>query len=391
LLTQPFAEAVAEAEKIIAGAPHVTSEQDLAEGQNYLAGSIQACLHLAWAYQRDFPFFVASTGPYTKMGLDNPDTLYFHAYLRDDAEYVITGTRGTTADLSFQVLKGDYTPVDVPDSLTAFDDRAIEIGPGGDFEFRFGPGKSGPGYFTLGPGSAMLAVREVYSDWATERRGTIRIHRAGHEGLAPPAKADTATAAKRYAVAGKLLLSRLRTFLAFPEWFYLNEPANTLTPPRRTPGGLATQFSSAGHYDLADDEVMIVDVPAAPKDVAPYQGIQLGSMWYVSLDYVSHQTSLTADQARIDPDGRMRFVISERDPGVANWLERTGHGHGYVQLRWQRLARDLGPEDGPQARVVKFSDLGQHLPFYDSAKVTPEEWRARIAARQAATANRMIG
>jgi hypothetical protein len=39
---------------------------------------------------------------------------------------------------------------------------------------------------------------------------------------------DTATAAKRYAVAGKLLLSRLRTFLAFPEWFYLNEPANTM-------------------------------------------------------------------------------------------------------------------------------------------------------------------
>jgi hypothetical protein len=114
-------------------------------------------------------------------------------------------------------------------------------------------------------------------------------------------------------------------------------------------------------------------------------------MWYISLDYVSHQTSLTADQARIDPDGRMRFVISERDPGVANWLERTGHSRGYVQLRWQRLARDLGPEDGPRAQVVPLSDLAQRLPFYDSARVTPEEWRARIAARQAATANRMIG
>ncbi|HEY6787475.1 MAG TPA: hypothetical protein VI365_09195 [Trebonia sp.] len=396
LLTQPFAQALAEAEKIIAAAPHVASEQDLAEGQDYLAGSIQACLHLAWAYQRDFPFFVQSTGPYTKMGLDNPDTLYFHAYVRDDAEYVITGTRGTTADLSFQVLKGDYTPVDVPDSLTAFDDRAIEIGANGDFEFRFGPaskerGKAGPGYFTLGPGSAMLAVREVYSDWATERRGTIRIHRAGHAGLAPPARADTATAAKRYAVAGKLLLSRLRTFLAFPQWFYLNEPVNTLTPPRRTPGGLATQFSSVGHYDLAEDEVMIVTVPAAAKDVAPYQGIQLGSMWYISLDYISHQTSLTADQARIDPDGQMRFVISERDPGVANWLERTGHSRGYVQLRWQRLARDLAAEDGPEVAVVPFSELGQRLPFYDSARVTPQEWQARIAARQAAISNRMLG
>ncbi len=160
----------------------------------------------------------------------------------------------------------------------------------------------------------MLLVREVYSDWAAERRGTIRIHRADQAGHAPPPATDTATAAKRYAVAGKLLLSRLRTFLAFPEWFYLNEPVNTMTPPRATPGGLATQFSSAGHFDLADDEAMIVTVPAAAKETAPYQGIQLGSMWYVSLDYVNHQTSLTADQARIDPDGRMRFVISEREP-----------------------------------------------------------------------------
>ena len=127
MLTQAFAEALAEAEKLIADAPFVASEQDLAEGYDYLAGSIQASLRLAWAYQRDFPYFVQSTGPYTKMGLDNPDTLYFHAYLRDDAEYVVTGRRGSTADLSFQVLKGDYSPVEVPDSLSAFDDRAIEI------------------------------------------------------------------------------------------------------------------------------------------------------------------------------------------------------------------------------------------------------------------------
>ena len=70
---------------------------------------------------------MASAGPYAKMGLDNPDALYLHAYLRDDAEYVVTGRRGTTMDLSFQVLKGDYSPVEVPDSLSAFDDRAIDI------------------------------------------------------------------------------------------------------------------------------------------------------------------------------------------------------------------------------------------------------------------------
>src|SRR3954471_23094697 len=212
MLTQTFADAVVEAEKIIADAPHVRSQPDLIEGYDYLAGSIQASLRQAWAYERDFPYFTLSTGPYTKMGLDNPDTLYFHSYIRDNAEYVVTGRRGTTADLSFQVLNGDYSPVDVPDSLTAFDDRAFAVNPDGTFEIRFGPGPAGPNYFTLGAGSAMLIVREVYSDWATEERGTIRIRRDDTAGTAPPV-ISTDDMAKKYGVAGKILLGRLRTFL----------------------------------------------------------------------------------------------------------------------------------------------------------------------------------
>jgi hypothetical protein len=132
-------------------------------------------------------------------------------------------------------------------------------------------------------------------------------------------------------------------------------------------------------------------VPAAGRKTAPYQGIQLGSPWYISLDYINHQTSLTADQARTDPDGRLRFVISERDPGLANWLECTGHSRGYVQIRWQRLTRDLGPQDGPEVEVVPFADLAAALPYYEQARVTPGEFAERIAARQAAVAERMLG
>ena len=392
MLTEQFADAVAEAERIVTSASHIRTEQDLIEGYDYLAGSIQASLRMAWAYQRDFPYFVQSTGPYTKLGLDNPDTLYFHAYLRDDAEYVVTGRRGNTADLSFQILNGDYSPVSSPDSLAAFDDRAIDIAPDGTFELHFGPAKqgAGPNYFILAPGSAMLVVREVYSDWTTERRGAIRIQRVDRIGDAPPATPiDSLT--KRYGVAGKLLVNRLKTFLAFPEWHYLKLPVNTMTEPRSTPGGLTTQFSSVGHYELDDDQVMILTAPALPKHEAPYHGFQLGSMWYVSLDYINHQTSLTADQACKDPDGRIRYVVSERDPGLANWIERTGHRRGYLQMRWQRLARDLKPEDGPTVEVVPYDELPHRLPYYDEARVTPQQWAARIAARQAAVADRMLG
>ncbi|MDP9092676.1 MAG: hypothetical protein M3N95_06975 [Actinomycetota bacterium] len=389
MLTQALADAISAAEKVIAEAPHVRTEQDLVEGYDYLAGTLRAALTSAWAYERDFPYFIRSATPYTKVGLDNPDTLYFSARIRDDAEYVVTGLRGTTADLSFQILNGDYSPAEVPDSLHAFDDREIEIGADGTFELRFGPARpdGAANYFVLGPKASMLLVREVFSDWSNERPGEIRIQRVDRIGHAPSLPTRELMT-RRYEVAAKGLVQQLKTFLAFPEWFYLKLPVNTMTEPRLTPGGLATQYSSAGHYELDEDEAIIVTVPVSE---APYQGFQLGTMWYVSMDFINHQTSLTTDQARHDEDGKVRFVISERNPGVANWLECTGHHRGYLQIRWQRTARAFSPADGPTLELVPFGELPDRLPFYPRAQVSAQQWQDRIAARQAAVATRMLG
>ena len=62
-----------------------------------------------------------------------------------------------------------------------------------------------------------------------------------------------------------------------------------------------------------------------------------------------------------------------------------------MQIRWQRLTRDLGPGDGPRVEVVKFADLPTTLPYHQQAQVTQGEYAARIRARQAAVAARMLG
>ena len=69
----------------------------------------------------------------------------------------------------------------MPDSLSAFDDRAIEVDADGTFELRSAVGQRAE-LFRLGAGSSMLLVREVYSDWAAERRGTISIRRQDRAG-----------------------------------------------------------------------------------------------------------------------------------------------------------------------------------------------------------------
>jgi hypothetical protein len=374
-LTQPFTDAVAEAEELIRNADFIRTEQDLDEGYAYLAGRIRASLQMAFDHDLAHPVLIASTHQFARQGLDNPDALYWSAYLDGEAEYVVHGRRGTTADLSFQVMGGAYSADAAPESLAAFDDRELDVAPDGTFEWRFGPL----------PGAKNLIVREVFNDWDTEEPGRLWIERTDTLGV-PASPPGRDRLAKKYEIAGKLLVGSIRTWFAFPHFFQYQEPVNTLTAPRSTPGGLESQRSSIGHYELGDDEALVVTVPECSD--CSYQAIQIGSDWYASTDYETHQTSLTKAQSVVDPDGRMRYVISEHSPGIANWLETTGHRTGPVMLRWQRLERDLGPDDGPTVEKVALADVPDVLPHF--APVTPEEYAARIAARQRSVARRML-
>ena len=375
MYSQPLVDDIAEAERLVVEAPHIESEADLLEGLQYLAGGISACTHMAFDYDRDHPFLQSGTGPFNKMGLDNPDTLYFGTRVQAGREYVLRGTRGTTTDLSFQMLGGEYTDSNVPDSETAFDDRQLDIAADGTFEWRVTP-----------KAPAQLVIREVYNDWSA-RRGTLTIHRADTVGTAPP-PLTRELIEKRYAVAGKQLVQRVKTWLQFPQWFYTNIPVNTMVAPRLTPGGLATQYSSAGHFELAPQQALVITLPVSD---APYLGFQLGSLWYISLDYINHQTSLNGTQAQADPDGKIRIVVADRNPGVTNWVETLGHAKGFLQFRWQRVSRELTAADGPTVELVDVDDVAGALPYHEHNKISEQDWRARIALRQNQIANRMLG
>jgi hypothetical protein len=375
MYTEPLAEAIAEAESLVAAAPFIESEDDLLEGLQYLAGCIAACTHVAFDYDREHPFLHSGTGPFTKMGLDNPDTMYFGTRVQPGHEYVVTGKRGTTTDVSFQLLGGEYTDANVPDSETAFDDRKLHIAADGTFEWRFTPETP-----------AQLVIREVYNDWGAQR-GSFAIARTDTVGTAPP-PLTRELIEKRYAVAGKQLVQRVKTWLQFPKWFYDDLPVNTLTAPRLTPGGLATQYSSVGHYDLTPEQAIVITLPVTD---APYLGFQLGSLWYISLDYINHQTSLNGTQMQADPDGKIRIVVSDANPGVTNWAETLDHAKGYLQFRWQRVSRALTEADGPTLEVVDLDKVAAALPYYDSNKISQEDWRARISRRQKQIGDRMVG
>lgn len=143
------------------------------------------------------------------MGLDNPpDTMYFGTRVVAGHEYVVTGKRGgTTTDVSFQLLGGEYTDEVVPpDSETAFDDRRLDIATDGTFEWRFTPPDT----------NAQLVIREVYNDWSAQRGGSFAIARTDTAGTAPPPLTKELIE-RRWATAGKQLVQRVKTWLQFPK------------------------------------------------------------------------------------------------------------------------------------------------------------------------------
>ena len=89
-------------------------------------------------------------------------------------------------------------------------------------------------------------IREVYNDWSAQR-GTFAIARTDTAGTAPP-PLTRELIEKRYAVAGKQLVQRVKTWLQFPQWFYTDTPG-------QHDGGAAPHAGRPGHAVLVGRSV----------------------------------------------------------------------------------------------------------------------------------------
>ena len=317
-------------------------------------------MQMAFDYDLDRPLFINPTHQFSRQGLDNPDAIYFNAYLREGVEYVVRGRRGTTRR---PVVPGDGRRLHrrlgghLADGVRR--PRARRTTPDGTFEFTY----------VAEPGAKTMIVREVFNDWDTEERGTLTIERPDTVGK--PAKALTRDDAREEVRGRRPVAHRV-------------DPDLVRLPPVLPVQG-AGQHPDRAAVDAGRARVAaVVDRPlrarrgrgdgrhgARVRPTAPTRAIQIGSDWYASTDYETHQTSLTKAQAVTDPDGVMRFVVSERRTAqaIANWLETTGHRTGAMMLRWQRLERDLGPGGRADRRGRPARRRTEHLPHF--APITP--------------------
>jgi len=109
--------------------------------------------------------------------------------------------------------------------------------------------------------------------------------------------------------------------------------------------------------------------------------VVLQNAWTITSPYWNHQSSLTNDQSKPNADGTYTFVVSTRDPGVANWIDTTGLRDGTLFARWQGLPGAV-PTPTAGATAVALSRLDAAL-LAGTPHVTAAERAEQLAQRAA--------
>ncbi|MBV9510143.1 MAG: DUF1214 domain-containing protein, partial [Caulobacteraceae bacterium] len=224
----------------------------------------------------------------------------------------------------------------------------------------------------LDPRARTLGVREASYDWLNEIDGRYAIERLDTPTtLARPTADEIAYALDRlsgfpdrYA---KLFVHFVKTLSA--------HPVNTVTANTWSDiGGLPQQTYYEGLFEFEPGEALLLETPVPAK--VRYWSVLLADQLFNTIDWEKCQSSLNGHQARLDPDGAFRAVISAEDPGVANWLDTAGRYKGVVQGRWYMA--DSAPL--PTLKRVKLAELDRHLPA-GSPRISPEARKESLLAR----------
>lgn len=371
-----FAAAIADAGEFVQSHQWYGTEREQAEAYRHIARILISSIPEALLIDKDFPDFY-EIGPFTKSGMDNSDQRYLSTIVDGSGVYKVWGTRGSSRRLEVSVYEEDA----MSKTLGSLDADQLVVDEKGAFEIILGGEPREGNWLPLLAGRKRVLVRQIFSDWSTERPGDVHIDRIDNNRPDYPVMTPEEMAA-RLVRTTDLFATNVRRWPEFSRTrFDALIPANTLAPPQNVAdsGGLAGRVMVGGHFDLKPDEAMVIK---AWPTAANYQGIQLGHHWWESLDYANRQSSLTADQVTVSADGAIYYVIAQEDPGTANWLDTEGFSRGVILMRYDGITgARLAENQEPSASLVKLTELSAALPA-NELQVSPEQRQREIRKRR---------
>jgi hypothetical protein len=359
------------------------------QDMNLLALSILSEGYLCHVYSNPRrPAFMPHWNYAFNQGGPNPDYVYSTAEVESPAVYRISGYRGTSrfVEITQQtwhflepslISKGGSVPGSHDlDDLTLDADGYFSV-----ILSNERPAGYDGDWWQLGPETRRLTLRRCACDWRNEVDARIAIDRLDvvGEDMTPQ------EIARRFSELGRWVEDMISFDMALIRYYREHHGVNTILRSSKVDdmGGLPKQAYYDGIHEITDDEALIVetDLPQECK----YWQILVGDDRFCTVDWVNRQSSLNDVTARIDGDGKLRAVISHRDPGVPNWLDKANYPWGIVQMRWFN-ASDY-PD--PTMHKIRFDEIRDHLPA-DTPVVTPDERRTQLHARREAALLRRL-
>lgn len=310
--------------------------------------------------------------PWSQWGAPNPDNVYQRCAVDPAATYVLRGRAEGVHEALFSVLEGDmHLGEDGVFDEVALTDLAVAAD--GAFELVISPDDGAGNRLRTTAATRLLLIRQYLWDWSAEPVMSLTIERPDTDGTRPDPPDGVSVAAALDRAARWVE----RSMVHWAEYAAASRDLlehNTFTPPRTPPGGAPSIAYGGGCWDLGPDEALVVE---HDRPDAHYWNWSIHQLhWFDSGAWHRRPMSRNGHQAHVDDDGRVRVVISGRDPGVPNWLDTEDRSLGMAVYRY--VGATTRPV--PEARVVPVDEVRDHVPAGHPV-VGPDERRRELAAR----------
>ena len=304
--------------------------------------------------------------PGKKLLGDNPDTVYYGTVVDPTRTYRIRGNTAGACYTSFTVELGTAGGSMSQRLGTTRNDDEFTVDAAGNYELLLGPAGSGsgPDFIELEPDAGSITTRH-YFEWkrcaALDPNLHLPLSIEPLDDPGPPSVPDDAAVAAN--------IRRAMTFLrsVTTQWGHRPQPPGAIPWVSAVPNEFTNPPVDDGNlgigYAATDNVYRSARWWLGPDDALEIRGswprcrfanIVLFNNHMQTFPYDRPMVSLNRVQTVCEDDGSFRMILAHRDPGLPNWLDTGGIGHGTMFWRY------LLPTEAVPAlttRVVRFDAL----------------------------------
>jgi len=368
---QMMAEKIAELGPWLMSQPDVLKDdpQVVSDGYRYLATLLYGGLHnhlLNADVQR--PKFISNWDDLAGWTSNSRDGIYRCANIDPNGTYrvVCKPQGGLPVTATFQAMNNFWVTEKGGKTLSTrniYDYKAEKDG-----SYKVILSKTQPvsgNHFLIDDSTTAIVVREFIADDETQKRFSVSIERIDQPLTIPSESDPEERLAEKLNNAVNMVKYAASVYLNMTRMMRQTVNGIKVVEDRaKFAGSLENKYYS-GSWDLGPDEALVFEMKPLK---AQYWSITATNFWNQALSATDIPGEINNFGAVTDPDGKIRILITHKDPGYVNWISTGGLKVGNINIRLNFLEE----EEELTCKKVSLTDLGTVMAA-NSVKMTPEE------------------